>query len=327
MRETGLNRLDPDALIAAGFDVGRVARNEIALQRAGGSVPVLVTEHGTLFVGAPERDRYADFEVVQARVGRGVTMLERAVSGACDNPATALRASIVAEEQRVYYIKSPDDDPFYWAQTFAGYPARLTFDVPRPAAGAAELTVYATGIASVHAASFTLNGRDLGAVSWSGGELAPLRVSVPEGVLGASNDLRVALVPGAEFDLVSIDRVSVDYPRELVLDGKALEIEVQPGSCVAVQGAGDDALLLDVTETEQPQLLGGYAIDGAGAVRFVDFADAPGGVRRLRITGTPAAMASSCTRPKASLASMLGRTSARAVASRRNRPPQCRIRF
>jgi hypothetical protein len=290
VRESGLNMIGTEALIAGGLDASRSERRGIALQRADGSVPVLVTEHGTLFVGMPELDRYADYEVVQARVGRGAMMDERAVSGACMAPLSELPAQVEAEEQRLYYVKSPVDDPLYWAQTLAGHPATLRFAVPAVGSGAAELTLHATGIANVHAVSLALNGHELGAVSWTGGSLAPLRVNVPEGVLAADNELVVELVPGAEFDLVSIDRVAIQYSRRLLVGPDELTFEAEIGTCVRVGGAGDDVVVLDVTEPAHPQLLGGYVAEAGGALRFVDDAPAPGGVRRYLIGSTDGAL-------------------------------------
>ena len=273
VREDGLNHLSWDALAEAGVDVGP---RRIRLQRSTGPVPELADAAGIWFVGAPERDRYADFEVVTAGAGRGLRMSERVVWGQCSDPKRVVGAEAEASEQRIYYIKSPTSDPFYWAQTIPGMPAQLEFALPSPTDDAAELSLYLTGLTDTHAVTLELNGTPLGEVSWAGRGLEEITVAVPAGLLLAEgNQLAVEALAGAEFDLLTVDRLRVRYTRKLTATDGPLTFVAMPGECLAVSGVSDSqARLFDVSEPEAPVLLRGATImsdGGDGAeLRFAD---------------------------------------------------------
>ncbi len=276
VRADGLNHLSWDALAEAGVEVGRRRPRSIRLERSTGPVPVLSDSAGIWFVGAPQRDRYADFEVVAASAGRGEPLPERAVWGQCADPERTVEAVWEASEEKLYYIKSPGSDPFYWAQTIPGMPARLEFDLPSPTDAVAELSLYLTGLTEMHAVTLELNGTPLGDVSWSGRGLEAISAAVPEGLLLAQgNQLRVEALPGAAFDLLTIDRLRVRYARKLTAEDGPLVFEAMPGDCLAVSGVSDfRARLLDISDPEQPVQLRGFTVlpqgDGTAELRFAD---------------------------------------------------------
>ena len=275
VHSAGLNRLSWDALGAAGWDVRRL-RHGVALERAGGPVSTIVDEHGLWFVGAPAPDRYAAYEVLTASSRPGAVMPEAQVESECIEPLAEVSAHLTAEEQRLYYVKSPSDDPLYWTTAVTGVETRLELRVPDPSGGPAELELHLAGLGADHAAALELNGIELGEVAWAGSHLASVSVAVPEGVLrGGQNLLGVELLPVAGFDYAFIDRVELDYPRLPQVDNGALEFAAEAGRCVRVGGFGQaDPWLVDVTNPLEPVRLLGQrsapAADGTWSSQFVD---------------------------------------------------------
>ena len=275
VRAPGLNLLRWDALAEAGWEVGWL-RPGVALRRAAGSVGTIADERGLWFVGVPDPDRYADYEVATVSSARGSAMTEAKVASECAQPLTEVNAHLTAEEQRLYYVKSPSDDPLYWTTAVTGVEARLELDVPDPSGGAAQLELYLAGLGAEHAVALGLNGVELGEVAWAGRDLASVSVTVPEGALRAGqNLLQVDLLPVAGFDYAFIDRVELDYLRLPRVEQGMLEFAAEPGGCIRVVGLSQaDPWIVDVSDPLEPVRLLGQrsapADDGSWNAQFVD---------------------------------------------------------
>ncbi len=281
VHQPGANLLSWATLAEAGLERADVERRGLLLSGREGRVPTLASERGLWFVGLAESDRYSDHDVLFARLGRAAAMRQRRVFGDCSEPSTEAPHRLELEQQRVYYVKAPDGDPFFWAQAFPGWPARLTLPVPTPQSQSAELELSVLGLSDVHAVAVQLNGADLGEVSWVGKDLEELRFTLPAGLLlEGDNQLTVSALPGADFDVVSIDTVRVEYTRRLVPVEGQLSFSVAAGQCVQIEAAsGGGSVLLDVTEPLKPIVLHGFqgmsTEAGAPAIRFVDEAPGP----------------------------------------------------
>lgn len=288
VREEGLNAVRFDRLAAAGLDPVAVQRNGLRLERAAGLVPVLARTEGFFFVGTPERDRYADLEVLTAGAGESLVLAERRVRGKCRNSLSTVADELLLEENRIYYVATPTADPFFWSVAFEGSPAELGFDLLSAPAlpdrgvspGPASIRIFVAGVASRegpdHRLAVWLNETLLGEASWEGRGMEELAFPVAAGLLRERNNLvRIALLPTSAVDVVFADRIVLSYQHKLRAEGGAIGFRAPAGRCLKVDRlGGKDVVLLDVTDSHRPVLLRGFGMlpgsDGAWSLVFRD---------------------------------------------------------
>ncbi|MBN2494507.1 MAG: hypothetical protein JXR96_07960 [Deltaproteobacteria bacterium] len=262
----------------------------VRLERAGEPVPVLPGADRLVFVGLPDRDRHADYEIVLGRPGRAEPMTRRPVRGACAQPVTTAVTRLEIEPQSVYCVAAPGPDPFFWAWAAPGVPAELELDVPAPARAAAGLSLRLFGLASSHRIRLALGGQALGVLDWYASGLVELELELPEGLLAdGANALELAVESAEPWDMVFVDAVTLAYPRRLELGSGPLRFEASAGQCIELGGSSAaDLWLLDVTDPRAPVLLD---LDkaGVGGLRFQD--TQARGLRRYLVVGRAAALA------------------------------------
>ncbi|MBN2340514.1 MAG: hypothetical protein JXR45_03455 [Deltaproteobacteria bacterium] len=236
-----------------------------ALYENGVALPVVTDRDRLFFIGNPHTDRYADYSVVTAQTGKSTKMGKRRARGRCNEYRTTARHTEVIEKDVRYYISTPTDDPFYWATVYDGMTVPLNFGLPGLVSGPATIAVSLVGYASgMHTASFSLNGQALGIWQWEGTDEVTATFSAPATQLSSDNELIVELIPGAAPDMLSIDRISATYERELALQDGQLRFETVPGQCVRLSGVNDDAMVFDVTDAGRPvQLVGALRANNA----------------------------------------------------------------
>jgi peptidase C25-like protein/hemolysin type calcium-binding protein len=270
--EPGLQLIGFDLLVQAGLDPAALTQQGLALTRQGQPLPLISSADGFRFVGLPEKDRYADFEVVKARAGSSQAMSRRRVQ-ACANPRTVVAHELELEQDLVYYLASPTEDPFFWALAVPGTPAELGFDVPGLIPGPAkiQLDLCGTSVSSGpdHGVAVWLNGSLLAKEAWEGRDIHPTTIAVPAGLLQEQqNVLRVESLHDA--DVLFADRIAVTHQRSLQIDQDNLQITAAGGGCLRFTGLdGAEVHLLDVTNPKQPVELSGFVRD-ADTLTFKD---------------------------------------------------------
>ena len=285
--QKGLHFVGFDDLTAAGLDAEEVRTTGLRLERRARPVPVLSTPEGFWFLGVVHEDRYADYEVLTARAGQGIAVQTRPVEAGCAGPLTSATELLTVEKNLAYYVASPVADPFFWATAFEGTPAELAFDIPNPLSGdSIRIDVCGTGVSrgSDHRVAVSLNGVLLGESAWEGRDVRGLVFSLPEGLLRpAGNTVAVEVISTA--DVVFVDRVAVNYERELRAGAQGIRFMADRGDCLRVDGlASPEAMLLDVTVEAEPVVLTGFDVadDGQGGyyLQFADTQQRPDGWER-----------------------------------------------
>jgi hypothetical protein len=273
----GLHFIGFDDLAAAGLDSNAVRSAGLMLERRAEPVLALATAEGFWFVGVPRVDRYADYEVLTARAGRGASMETRWVEAGCADPRASVAHRLSIEKNLTYYVASPTEDPFYWAWAFEGIPAELAFDTPHPESGdSIRIDVCGSGVSAGpdHRVTVSLNGVLLGESVWEGRDIQGLAFSLPEGLLRQDgNAVAVEVLSGA--DVVFADRIVVSYRRALRAGEPGIRFRAERAECLRVDGlAAPEVHLLDVTDPAEPVVLTGFDLAGDGrggySLRFAD---------------------------------------------------------
>ncbi len=280
LAQEALFRLTESDLIAAGLDTSRLDGGNLALEGKDGPLPVLVHNGAYWFVGRPQKDRYADTDVLLAYAGTPRPMAVRRTSAGCLQEFNLTADWRRLEEDHVYHIARPGADPFYWALAFAGTPASLSFDLPQPGPGAAQLRLAVAGTAPgetmEHQLQVSINGKDLGVVTWLGRDEQELSFGLSGWELREqANVVQLTIPPGQEHDVVFANRVGVQYGRKLKAQGESMIFEARAGRCLRIDGLTDAApMLIDISDPGQPVRLTGAELsenpDGTFSLRFND---------------------------------------------------------
>jgi hypothetical protein len=275
-------------LRGAGLEVEHLDPATLSLTSGGVDVPFFVAGDRLIFYGQGLREpeiRYAADNVYWLHVGQGAGLLmpERAVSafpqGLVVLPDAAIgRARF--EENHLFQAMTPaGEDPWLWAQLFAGSSITQSFDLSGVADGAGTLVVQLvsgtdTPEAPDHHLIVRVNGTVLGEDRWDGIVRRAITLTVPAGVLREGPNSLVLYAPGdtgAGVEQEYLDDFELAYRRTLALNGEQLAWEsadrasASPaGSAYALQGTGADSVLLDVSDPARPVRLTGAAAQGGG---------------------------------------------------------------
>jgi hypothetical protein len=211
--------------------------------------------------------REAVYELEAGVSGASMRVVSASPSGA---PVLRYWRTIDREENRYYQAALLEaEDLWLWDLLFAPVKKSYSFPVEAPLDGSkpSRLEVRLQGVSDMpetpdHHLRFTVNGVPVGETTLEGKKPITFAADIPAGAfLEGDNALEIENVgdTGAAYSMVMLDRFSVSHPRRLVslqgrLDGRLLE-----SGAAVVEGLGQGALALDVSEAQPLWLRGGEA--------------------------------------------------------------------
>lgn len=308
VREAGIHRVTYEDLLASGVDLDGVPSSLVSLTDGDQSVPMTVVPRSRFGPGSfveflvdPRLTLASPVDVyaLRASVPRGPGDVPPKGPRVIDLPGGRggrpgqTRAVVRHHPDREFSPSAPNGDPWYDARILAlGSPGSetRTFDLPDllDGRGAVELTLDLWGFAHLdgpapdHHVVVELNGVEIasewfdGLTSWSE------TFDVTSLVRASGNTLQVT-VPGDtgyEFDLISLEGFSVDYPRATrAVDGR-FDGTVANGRAVGVDGF--------VGTSGAEPVVGWFKLEGVRGGRRETFARVDALPRNGRV-GVPAA--------------------------------------
>jgi uncharacterized repeat protein (TIGR01451 family) len=183
------------------------------------------------------------------------------------------RSTVHAEQNLVpatALFDDPESDYWVWDWIFAGEgPKTFTFRTDALAADAAEqavLTVRLKGASDTvanpdHHAVISVNGQQVGEISWNGLELAVPSLSVdPRWLHDGENTLEIVGLgdTGAEYSLFFLDAFDVTYTRQYRALGNRLACAADGNAALLLTGfSRPDVLVFDVSDPLRPMRVQG----------------------------------------------------------------------
>jgi hypothetical protein len=211
--------------------------------------------------------REAVYELEAGVSGTSMRVASASPSGA---PVFRYWQTTEREENRYYQAALLEaEDLWLWDLLFAPVKKSYSFRVAAPLDGSkpARLDVRLQGVSDMpetpdHHLRFTVNGVPVGETTFEGKKPLRFQADIPGGALReGDNAVEIENVgdTGAAYSMVMLDRFSVSYPRGLAsLEGSLDGCFLESGAAV-VEGMGQNALALDVSETPPLWLRGGEA--------------------------------------------------------------------
>ncbi len=270
VKQEGWYRLPQSALIAAGLNSNADPR-KLQLFVDGEEVPILVAgESDGVFNVADSVQFYGigvNSAVTAERVywlvsgkTNGVRIKTAPVSAGTPAPGSFL-SSVERRDKTIYFsgLRNGEAENFFGAViNGAGADQVLNLkNVAASAPGSVTVEVAIQGVTlTSHQVGVTLNGTNLGTVSFSNTERAVQSFTVAQSLLSeGDNTVRLAsLIGGADISLA--DSVRISYWHTYQADSNQLQFTAQGGQRVTLNGFTDSATkVVDVTNPNAPQLL------------------------------------------------------------------------
>ncbi|MER2598408.1 MAG: C25 family cysteine peptidase [Caldilineales bacterium] len=300
-----LYRVSAAELRAAGFDPAAHAVERLQLTLNGEPVALAVQGSGDslvlTFYGQARNSRFGTANVYRLGWGDapGARLADVAVAApeANQTETTYFMAEGFSDENSTYLSQTPaDSDHWVGASIFAPAAYTMTFDLPGQVEGPVTLalTVWANTedltVEPDHHLMLTLNGAAVADERWDGKGWHTITATVAADLALPAHNTLTLHAPGdttAAVDVLYPNRLSWHYPRALDASGGQVQFAMPADQAVAVQVAGDDALVWDITAPAAAQRLEGMTAQ-AGVLRFQTPAE--GGQRRY-LVADPAAVA------------------------------------
>ncbi len=297
----GLYRVSHQDLLGAGLDLSGQPAAAIAISRDGQGVARHVgggPEFGpgsTIDFYADEvRSLYTRTNVYRLSVDPTLARPARVHDqppGWVD-PRAAERAERRVDADREYSFAAPNGDPWYLQGLFSfGSPvsASWTLTANRLRPGPARLIVEGWGVtdfeqAPDHHVLVRLNGELVIDQFLDGLEILSREIDLADGAVAAGDNEITLELPGdtgVDFDLVNVEALALEYPRELYAETGYYEFEVDLGKAPApyplpadgifgagFESAGEAAFTVKLAQSAVPEV---YAVGEGGITRYQGF--------------------------------------------------------
>ncbi len=254
IRQSGVHRVTFEELQTAGYDWSGIRAGDISVSFRGKAVPVRVVANSSggvfgqstfgkggyvEFVADTEESLLSSYTIYKLALDPDLAERIR-IDGrtALGDPSRIFRDTIEWEEDAHYSRVAPSDDPWYARKLLAlTLPTTTDIDVEVPdvvSASGAKLTVNVWGanddpdIEGDHHLVVAVNDQPVIDEIFDGVTVKSFSGAIPEGVLVSGNNrISVSVLNdnGADIDIVHLDSMSIEYDRQLVLDGGSLTIK------------------------------------------------------------------------------------------------------
>ncbi len=289
VNQDGWYRVTRADLVAAGLNAN-ADNARLQLYLNGEEQPIKVGTDGTVeFYGrrleAPTTDKGVYWLIEGTTPGQRIQMLP--TLPAVGQMATGFPMTVERRDRVIYFSSLQNGDasnifgPIVGSQTAS---QSLQLRHPNAAASApAQLEVALQGItAQNHLVSVSINGQQVGVVSFTGRAHTVWQTPVPMSALVEGANLVTLTRMNGEGDTSLVDYVRVTYARTYEAEANQLACTVQAGSTVKLGGfTTDDIHVFDVSDALQPRELNvtaepdgqGFAVsfEAAQAARLVAF--------------------------------------------------------
>ena len=188
---------------------------------------------------------------------RGARIPQLPVSSGSNQPPASYLTTVELQQHTIYFaaLLTQNDQNFFGALV-SPTPVEQTLATPNfngASTHAARLEVVLQGVITgfPHDVSVVLNGTPLGDVAFNGQVQGTLSVSIPAGVLQASNTVTLTAQDG-EYDTSLVDYVRITYPRLYVAESDELKFTGRAGDELMISNFTSPPAVLDITDPNHP---------------------------------------------------------------------------
>jgi len=319
VQASGFYRVPAEALFAAGIPKGAPV-SSLQVWCLADPVAFLVSSADGVhlnpgdtleFFGQGADTRYTDTLVYWVTSGLGNAVLIPSLSAAgAGDAGRSFPETLELQEHTVYFggLKNGGQEKFFGPPVFST-PLVQTFSTPAvdlASTQAAQLRVQLQGVTSAgHLVDVSVNGVNVGSMSWTGEIEMVSTFSLPYALLVAGDNQVLLVTRSADTDVSLEVSVQLTYPRLYKGLGQPLMFTAPGGSVVRLSGfSGTSAHVLDVTNAVSPVAVHwttnntdpsalNVSVPGTGSHTLYAFADADAQAPASVLTNVPSSWHSS----------------------------------
>ncbi len=194
----------------------------------------------------------------------------------------------VIEENHLLWTQTPNApsaDYWFWDKFTAPQSSAYTFDLPSPVGTSEEavVTLSFQGASNTpHQAVITLNGKDIGTLTWSGNSFSAQDMLISNSLLQASAN-RLTIVSDSDIgDIFYFNTIEIHYFRRLNTSGNRLTFSLNQSAPVPVSVAGftnSHIRIFDITDPSNVKRVSGIDVSSDSS-RYTARFKHPGGEKR-----------------------------------------------
>ncbi|HYV07360.1 MAG TPA: C25 family cysteine peptidase, partial [Blastocatellia bacterium] len=197
--------------------------------------------------------------------------------------------SVERRDRSIYFagLRNGDRENFFGA-VVASQPVNQTLTLNHlfPSASSATLNVGLQGVTAVqHLVSVSLNGTNVGQLSFQGQALGETTIPVPSSLLTEGDNEITLTTEGGASDVSLVDHVGITYQHSLIADDNLLKFSAAPGQQLTVKDfSSAEIRVFDVTDPYSVEEIAGHiSKDELGAFEVSLIAPDSKGTRSLLV--------------------------------------------
>lgn len=271
--EDGVYAVSRKALTQAGLNIIEWNQEELQLSQAGTAVPFTLQADNLIFYGQAPTSRYTTLRPYILETGKEGTATAAIPVQTNSGPTFEnVPQTLHFEENHLYTAEARIDETseiWFWQELVQGSQFPLTVEIPaisdKPATMRLHLWgfTYNSEVENDHDFDVLINGTTVGSVQWDGQTYHEAELTIPSGVLtsGENNIVLDNSAEGATFlDIMQLDWIEIDYTAPATAVNGRLEFAAEKGT-YTLDGFDDNALILNVTDPENPSILTAWTSD------------------------------------------------------------------
>ncbi|HKV78413.1 MAG TPA: C25 family cysteine peptidase [Candidatus Sulfotelmatobacter sp.] len=193
--------------------------------------------------------------------GRGARIPHIAGSSGSNQPPANYSATVELQQHAIYFsaLLTSNGDNFFGGLV-SSTPLEQILVTPHldaSATQAAQLELSLQGIilGFPHDVAVSLNGTNLGDVTFIGQDKGKLTFDVPPGVLRPWGNTITLTAQNGDYDTSLVDYIRITYPRRYVADSDQLKFTGRAGDEITVSNFSTPPVVLDITDPNRPMQL------------------------------------------------------------------------
>ncbi|RMG06134.1 MAG: hypothetical protein D6726_00015, partial [Nitrospirae bacterium] len=277
VKEEGIYKLPAQAVgELTGLSTERVKRlikaRKLRLTNMGRAVGYLPATNfdGILFFGDGIDSIFTDSNIYNLSKGKPVRIRKGRIRNRNrNNPIATFRSTVHAEKNLIPatgLYHDPESDFFLWDYLFAGQAGldekSFTIQTPAPAEnGSSLITIRFMGATEAadgddHLARVSINGQEIGSISWKGKEEALFSKEIDNSLLNdGENTVTIKAVKnaGVPYSIFFLDEINIEYDRLFVADSGKLIFGADNDGVVNISNFNSaDVIGWDITNSRRP---------------------------------------------------------------------------
>jgi uncharacterized repeat protein (TIGR01451 family) len=190
--------------------------------------------------------------------GRGARIPRMAASSGSNQPPANYSATVELQQHAIYFsaLITSNDENFFGALV-SSTPLDQILGTPHlntnsTHAAQLELSLQGVIIGFPHDVAVSLNGTNLGDVTFIGQDKGKVTFDVPPGVLRPWGNTITLTAQNGDYDTSLVDYIRITYPHRYVADSDLLKFAGRAGDEITVSNFASSPVVIDITDPNRP---------------------------------------------------------------------------